>query len=154
MDKEELIKPAEDELKHTIEVVPGIIAKANAQTGYFTHCNPALSSILGFSSKEFLAQPFIEFIYPDDRLCSKPDDFDLVISDMTMPNMTGDELAMKLISTRHDIPVILCTGYSKKISEESAAEIGIKAFVYKPVVKADLSKTVRKVLDEAKGKTP
>ncbi|MCH8120845.1 MAG: PAS domain S-box protein [Planctomycetes bacterium] len=61
------LKEAEAELKHTIEVVPCIIAKANAHTGYFTHCNPALSSILGFSSEEFLARPFIEFIHPDDR---------------------------------------------------------------------------------------
>lgn len=81
---------------------------------------------------------------------SKPGDFDLVISDMTMPNMTGDELAMELIAFRSNIPVILCTGYSKKISDESVTDIGIKAFAYKPIVKADLAKTVRKVLDEAK----
>ncbi len=60
-------KKAEAELKHTIEVVPGIIAKANAHTGYFTDCNPELSNILGFSSEEFLARPFIEFVHPDDR---------------------------------------------------------------------------------------
>ena len=82
---------------------------------------------------------------------SKPNDFDLVITDMTMPNMTGDQLAVELMKMRSDIPVILCTGYSKKISEEIAKEIGIKAFAYKPVVKADLAETVRKVLDEAKG---
>jgi PAS domain S-box-containing protein len=81
---------------------------------------------------------------------SKPDAFDLVITDMTMPNMTGDELAMELIAFRSDIPVILCTGYSNKITEEKAANIGIKAFAYKPVVKADLAKTIRKVLDAAK----
>jgi PAS domain S-box-containing protein len=80
---------------------------------------------------------------------SKPGDFDLVISDMTMPNMTGDELAMELIAFRPNIPVILCTGYSKKISEETAFEIGIKAFAYKPLVKSDLAKTIRKVLDES-----
>ena len=80
---------------------------------------------------------------------SKPRFFDLVISDMTMPNMTGDELAMELIAFRSDIPVIICTGYSKKITEEKAAKIGIKALAYKPIVKADLAKTVRKVLDEA-----
>jgi len=82
---------------------------------------------------------------------SKPNDFDLVITDMTMPNMGGDELAAELMRIRSDIPVILCTGYSKKISDESAAQIGIKAFAYKPVVKADLAKIVRKVLDEVKG---
>ncbi len=70
---------------------------------------------------------------------------------MTMPNMTGDELAMELIAFRPDIPVILCTGYSKNISDEKAAKIGIKAFAYKSVVKADLAKIVRKVLDDTKG---
>jgi PAS domain S-box-containing protein len=80
---------------------------------------------------------------------SKPEDFDLVITDMTMPNMTGDELAMELIAFRSDIPIILCTGYSKRLAEEEAAEIGIKAFAYKPIVKADMAKTIRKVLDDA-----
>ena len=64
---EQSLQEAEAELKHIIEVVPGIIAKVNAHTGYFTYCNPALSSILGFSSKEFLARPFIEFVHIDDR---------------------------------------------------------------------------------------
>ena len=77
--------------------------------------------------------------------------FDLVISDMTMPNMTGDKLAVEFMKLRPDIPFILCTGYSKRISVEAASEIGIKAFVYKPVVKADLAKIVRQVLDESKG---
>ena len=81
---------------------------------------------------------------------SKPDDFDLVVTDMTMPNMTGDKLATELIKIRSDIPIILCTGYSKKISDESAADMGIKAIAYKPIVMADLAKTVRKVLDAAK----
>ena len=82
---------------------------------------------------------------------AKPNAFDLVITDMTMPNMTGDKLAFNLMKVRLDIPVILCTGYSKNISDETASKIGIKALVYKPIVKADFAKTVRKVLDEAKG---
>jgi len=61
--------------------------------------------------------------------------------------MTGDRMAIELMEIRPDIPVILCTGYSKEISDESALEIGIRAFAYKPIVKADLAKTVRKVLD-------
>ena len=80
---------------------------------------------------------------------TKPYDFDLIITDMTMPNMTGDILAVELMKIRADLPVILCTGYSNKISEENASEIGIKAFIYKPIIKRDLAKTVRKVLDEA-----
>ena len=83
---------------------------------------------------------------------SRPNDFDLVITDMTMPNMTGDKLAVELMKIRPYIPVILCTGYSKKISDETAEAIGIKAFVYKPIVKADLAKTIRKVLDSGRSK--
>jgi PAS domain S-box-containing protein len=78
---------------------------------------------------------------------SNPHDFDLVITDMTMPKMTGDELAGAMIKIRPEIPVILCTGYSKRISEEAASKIGIKKFVYKPISMADLAKTVRRVLD-------
>jgi PAS domain S-box-containing protein len=64
---EQSLLEAESELKHIIEVVPGMIAKVNTHTGYFTYCNPAFSSLLGFSPEEFLARPFIEFVHPDDR---------------------------------------------------------------------------------------
>jgi PAS domain S-box-containing protein len=78
---------------------------------------------------------------------NNPNKFDLVITDMTMPNMTGDKLAIEIMKIRPDIPVILCTGYSRKITDETAFEIGIKAFTYKPLVQNDLAKTVRNVLD-------
>lgn len=84
---------------------------------------------------------------------SRPDDFDLAITDMTMPNMTGDQLAAELMQIKPNLPVILCTGYSKKISDEKASAIGIKAFTYKPIVRAELAKIIRKVLDEAKAST-
>ncbi len=80
----------------------------------------------------------------------KSHEFDLVITDMTMPKMTGDKLAVELMKIRPDIPVILYTGYNKKMSDEIASKIGIKAFAYKPIVKADLANTIRKVLNEAK----
>jgi PAS domain S-box-containing protein len=76
-----------------------------------------------------------------------PDKFDLVITDMTMPNMTGEQLADELIKIRSDIPVILCTGFSEMMSEEKAKAMGIKGFLMKPVVMKDLSSTIRKVLD-------
>jgi PAS domain S-box-containing protein len=78
---------------------------------------------------------------------AQPDKFDLVITDTTMPNMTGDELARRLMTIRSDIPVILCTGYSERISKEKAHAIGIREFVLKPIVMSDLAVTVRKVLD-------
>ena len=79
-----------------------------------------------------------------------PERFDLVITDMTMPNMTGDILAAEMIKIRPDIPIIICTGYSKKMSHELASKIGVKALVMKPFVKHDLAKTIRNVLDNVK----
>jgi PAS domain S-box-containing protein len=81
----------------------------------------------------------------------KAAEFDLVITDMTMPLMTGDTLAMEMIKIRNDIPIILCTGYNNKISPERARQIGIKAFAHKPVLKADIANVIRRVLDDAKG---
>jgi CheY-like chemotaxis protein len=75
--------------------------------------------------------------------------FDLVVTDMTMPKMTGAELAQKIRLTRRDIPIILCTGYSGKISRERAWEIGIRELVNKPMAIRELAQTVRKVLDHA-----
>ncbi|NNL43552.1 MAG: response regulator, partial [Desulfobacterales bacterium] len=77
----------------------------------------------------------------------QPDKFDLVITDMTMPNMTGGKLAEEMIKIRSDILVILCTGFSEIMSKEKAAAIGIKGFLMKPVVMKDLSRIIREVLD-------
>jgi len=81
---------------------------------------------------------------------NNPDQFDLVITDMTMPKMTGDKLAEELMKIRPDIPIIICTGFSERISEEKAKGIGIKAFVMKPFVMRDMANTVRKVLEGEK----
>ncbi len=76
-------------------------------------------------------------------------DFDLVITDMTMPHMSGDKLAQEMLKISPRIPIILCTGFSKQISEQSVARAGIKALATKPMVGAQLAQLVRKVLDEA-----
>jgi PAS domain S-box-containing protein len=81
---------------------------------------------------------------------SKPQDFDMVISDVTMPHMKGDLLAAELLKIRRDIPIILCTGYSKQISPEKAAKLGAKALAMKPITTKDLARTIRKVLEGAK----
>ncbi len=78
----------------------------------------------------------------------KADSFDLVITDMTMPNMTGDELAKELIHIKPEIPIILCTGYSARINQQQAAAMGIRAFVSKPVLRRDIAETIRNVFDE------
>ncbi len=80
----------------------------------------------------------------------QPDNFDLIITDQTMPNMAGDELAEEAIRLRKDIPIILCTGFSEKITEEKARSKGIRAFLMKPVLKQKMAATIREVM-EAKG---
>jgi signal transduction histidine kinase/ActR/RegA family two-component response regulator len=77
---------------------------------------------------------------------AKPDEFDLVITDMTMPNMTGDKLAQEMMKIRSDIPVILCTGYSQQITKESTRQMGIRELILKPIVMDDLAKIVRRNL--------
>jgi PAS domain S-box-containing protein len=78
-----------------------------------------------------------------------PHDIDLVVTDMTMPTMTGDKLAVELLNIRPDLPIILATGYSINLSPGKALRMGIKAFLHKPIVEADLARIVRDVLDAA-----
>ena len=82
------------------------------------------------------------------RAC--PDKFDIVITDMAMPNMPGDKLAVELIKIRPDIPILLCTGFSETIAEEKTAFLSIKGFLLKPIVMKDLSQKIREVLDKKK----
>ena len=77
--------------------------------------------------------------------------FDLLITDMTMPDMTGIRLIKKIRGLRADIPVIICTGYSDLIDKEKSAELGIQGYLVKPVMKSDLTPTVRNVLNAALG---
>jgi len=76
-----------------------------------------------------------------------PDKFDLVITDMQMPNMSGDKLSVELIKIRPDIPILLCTGFSETMPEEKAASLGINGFLLKPIVMKDFSQKIRDVLD-------
>jgi PAS domain S-box-containing protein len=80
----------------------------------------------------------------------QPLKYDLVITDMTMPNMTGDKLSMELMNIRPDIPVILCTGFSETMPKEKASTIGIQGFLMKPMAMRDLAETVREVLDNSR----
>jgi PAS domain S-box-containing protein len=81
-----------------------------------------------------------------------PQRFDLVITDMTMPNMTGDKLAKELLRIRADIPIVLCTGFSEQLREEAAKELGIRELAMKPLVTSDLAKTIRRALHPQKKK--
>jgi CheY-like chemotaxis protein len=90
---------------------------------------------------------------------ANPNAYDLVITDQTMPGRTGIELARALLDIRRDIPIILCTGYSKSVDEDVALAAGIQGFLMKPVRKRELALLIRKVLQSsgdknAKGAPP
>lgn len=76
-----------------------------------------------------------------------PDGFDLVITDQTMPNMTGINLIKEIRKIRENMPVILCTGFSGQINPENARLIGIREFLYKPISSKDISEAVRRSID-------
>ena len=83
-----------------------------------------------------------------EKFMDNPDAFDLVLTDETMPQIPGSELAQKILEVRPDIPIILSTGYSSIVSEDTAKDVGVKAFILKPVNRRQLLTLVRELLDE------
>jgi CheY-like chemotaxis protein len=76
-----------------------------------------------------------------------PDEYDLVITDMSMPEMDGDEMCLAMRAIRSDIPMIMCTGFSAQMTEHIAQKKGFEAFLMKPVQLGDLARVVRRILD-------
>jgi CheY-like chemotaxis protein len=90
------------------------------------------------------------FLNPVEALSAfkeEPDRFDLVITDMTMPEMTGTELAGSILKQRADIPIILCTGFSDLTDHNHSQSIGIRGYLTKPVTKKGLTEKIRELLD-------
>lgn len=82
-----------------------------------------------------------------DFFKKNPGSIDLVVTDMTMPDLTGDLLAMEILKIRTDMPVIMYTGYSEYITEERARSLGIRKFILKPFEIEDLARSIRRELD-------
>lgn len=75
-----------------------------------------------------------------------PEAYDLVITDMTMPGMTGEQLSREILALKPGMPIIVCTGFSENLNPEQAEAMGVKGFLMKPVKKADLARVIRQVL--------
>ncbi len=91
--------------------------------------------------------------FTDSEKCLKffqehPEEFDVIITDMTMPGMTGDTFAKEVLKIRPDMPIILCTGFSDRIDEKKAKAIGIGEYVMKPILMKDLAGAVHRVLEQ------
>jgi DNA-binding NtrC family response regulator len=93
------------------------------------------------------------FTNPSEALAvfkADPEAFDLIITDLALPHMTGEQLSVGFLKIRPNMPVLICTGYSENISGEKASRLGISSFAVRPLDMADLATVVRKVLDGAK----
>ncbi len=82
-----------------------------------------------------------------DAFHAAPESFDLIVTDMSMPKMSGKQFAREALKIRPDIPIIICTGHSESISEETAKALGIRGFLMKPMDFQQVSRTIRRVLD-------
>jgi PAS domain S-box-containing protein len=142
--------------EETASTAPETAAPTGTERILFVDDEPALVevaenmlSLLGYqvtcltSSREALC-----------RFRAAPDAVDLVITDQTMPEMTGIELAGEMMAIRPDLPVILCTGFSQQVNEERAAAHGIRRFLMKPMVMRDVAQGVREVLDASVAPSP
>ncbi|MFH1243928.1 MAG: ATP-binding protein, partial [Pseudomonadota bacterium] len=82
------------------------------------------------------------------RFSEDPDKFDLVITDLSMPDVTGERLAQEVMNIRPGIPVMMCSGFDERIRREKAKKMGVKAFIQKPLTFEELAKAVREALDD------
>jgi CheY-like chemotaxis protein len=83
-----------------------------------------------------------------EKLLAEPSAYDAVITDQTMPDVTGIQLAVEIMAIRPDLPIIICTGYSDILDEEKAAQMHIAAFLNKPIRRDILARTLCEVLDK------
>lgn len=82
---------------------------------------------------------------------ARSDQYDVIITDQTMPHLTGKMLAKEMMMIRPDIPIILCSGHSDLVSENRAKAMGIRAFLLKPMIMSEIANTIRDVLDRDRG---
>ncbi|MDH5518165.1 MAG: transporter substrate-binding domain-containing protein [Gammaproteobacteria bacterium] len=108
-------------------------------------------NILNLLEAVFTSKDYEVALFDNSQLAlaafkASPNNFDAVITDQTMPNLTGKEVSQEILSIRPELPIILCTGFSEHIDEKSAKEIGIRAFLRKPVKNSTLLKTIEDLI--------
>lgn len=106
--------------------------------------------ILG--SLGYMVRAFVNCTEAMNEFFREPNGYDLIITDMSMPKISGMELVAAVREVRPDIPIIMCTGFSEIMNEEKARQLGINKLVMKPVTIKELAQSVREVLDAAREK--
>lgn len=98
--------------------------------------------------------PFAGSLEALEAFKAAPEGFDLVITDMAMPKMSGDKLAAELIKIRPGIPILICTGFNEAMTEDKIKSLGIKGLLLKPMMMKDLDLKIREILDAPKKEGP
>jgi CheY-like chemotaxis protein len=119
------------------------------ETVLYVDDEPMLCEIAGEILKSLGYQVILKTssVEASDLFAADPKRFDAVITDMSMPQLTGDKLARKILALRPDMPIIMCTGYSEHVSREDAARLGIREFLMKPYTMDQLAYAVRRAID-------
>ncbi|MBU0944625.1 MAG: PAS domain S-box protein [Proteobacteria bacterium] len=112
-------------------------------------------ALMGLAKKMFTRYGYRISTFSDpvqalESFTAEPDQYDLIITDMSMPHLTGDRLAKKVLQIRPNLPVILCTGYSEKMNKEKALALGIRKYFQKPLIMSELVQCVQQILEEGK----
>lgn len=105
----------------------------------------SLKSIL--EEQGYQVSIFMDGISAFQAFIKDPGRFDLIITDLIMPRMTGKELSVKILNIRKDMPIILCTGYNENFTHEMVSKIGISKYIQKPLMGPELSTLIREILD-------
>lgn len=144
--------PVVQDMEETNETEEDALAKGWGHI-LFVDDEPALVDIGGLLLKElgYNVTTRTSGIEALEAFKSNPDKFDLVLTDMTMPRMTGERLAREILSIRKEIPIIISTGFSSSMTEKKALKLGAKGFLMKPFVLSELAKVIRNVLDKGNG---
>jgi CheY-like chemotaxis protein len=99
----------------------------------------------------YQVRPFTASLEALEAFRQAPQDVDLVLTDTTMPQMTGDVLGKAMLAIRPDLPIVICTGYTERLNPAKARQAGFRDFLMKPLIMKELAQTIRRVLDASPG---
>ena len=122
------------------------------ETVMFVDDEPVITKMAGRMLESLGYDPVVttDSVRALEMFQQNPGRFDLVITDQVMPELTGSELSKKLLELRPELPIVMCTGFSEKISAEQAAKAGIREYVMKPIARKELAETIRRALDNSR----
>lgn len=131
-----------------VEAVP---MPRGSESILFVDDDPLIAALIRqtFSGLGYRVQAETDPLKALKAFTEKPEAYDMVITDMTMPHLTGDELALRVMAIRPSVPVVICTGYQDRVASDDLVAMGIKEFVFKPLDLHHFSNLVRRLLDEA-----